>query len=539
VTELQQEIVYRFDGFCLNVARGTLSGPDGSELALRPKAFALLRYFLEHPNRLHRREELFEVLWPGVVVTDDSLTQCVSDLRRLFGDRANQILRTLPRRGYVLAAEVERNMSGSDRSSGSVTEAPAPVPPRIASSAEEDRYALILMERPQAPQGAGSIGIASEFLNELFMRLARFEDLQVVAATAEQPAEAYRVRSDVRVVGEVIRASILLEDAGTGAVLWGEQYDEPLADIASLTKTLIVPLSHRIARQTEAESLRRARRKSTTSLNARELCLLASDHHRWGTEADTVIARNLLDRAISLDASYAPAYAWLAYTAQRGFTYGWGSLDANEARKQALALARHAVALAPDSPLCLSRLAFSLLLHNRWDEAVDTARMALSGTCPADFNVRVTCSVVLIHGGFTQEAVELMQCTRRLDPHCPPTVHFSLGRALLMAGRPEEALPELRICASRLPDFAPCYDSLLVAAHETGHVEEAQHALEQLNRLHPDWQARNGTGQWFFRNAEDAARFQRAYHEVQGSVIRDHGPSAADVLTFPAKHIGK
>ena len=78
----QPRIVFRFDRFSVDLVRGTLRGPDGTDLALRPKAFSLLCHLLDHPSELQGREDLFEALWPGVIVTDDSLTQCVSDLRR-------------------------------------------------------------------------------------------------------------------------------------------------------------------------------------------------------------------------------------------------------------------------------------------------------------------------------------------------------------------------------------------------------------------------------------------------------------------------
>ena len=98
--------VYRFDEFRLDVARGTLCGRDDTVLEVRPKALALLCFLVEHPGQLHSRAELLETLWPDVVVTDDSLTQCISDLRHAFGDRAAHILKTVPRQGYVLTAEV-------------------------------------------------------------------------------------------------------------------------------------------------------------------------------------------------------------------------------------------------------------------------------------------------------------------------------------------------------------------------------------------------------------------------------------------------
>ena len=108
--------VYRFAGFTLDLARGSLLAADGAEIALRPKAFALLRHLVEHPGRLIDRDELMRAVWPGVVVTDDSITQCVKEVRRALDDAEQRLLRTLPRRGYLWAAETSRAAAGVGRS---------------------------------------------------------------------------------------------------------------------------------------------------------------------------------------------------------------------------------------------------------------------------------------------------------------------------------------------------------------------------------------------------------------------------------------
>jgi len=69
--------VFRFDRFTLDLVRGALLDADGAELALRPKSFALLRHLVENAGRLIDRDEIMEAVWPGVVVTDDSIAQCV------------------------------------------------------------------------------------------------------------------------------------------------------------------------------------------------------------------------------------------------------------------------------------------------------------------------------------------------------------------------------------------------------------------------------------------------------------------------------
>src|ERR1700736_356170 len=90
---------YRFGRFVLDLRRGVLLADD-VECVLRPKSFALLRLFVENAGRLIERDEILSTLWPGVFVGDDSITQCIRDIRRALEDNDQRLLRTLPRRGY-------------------------------------------------------------------------------------------------------------------------------------------------------------------------------------------------------------------------------------------------------------------------------------------------------------------------------------------------------------------------------------------------------------------------------------------------------
>ena len=89
---------YRFDRFTLDLARGTLLDADGAEIPLRPKSFALMRLLVENPGRFVDRDAIMAAVWPDVVVTDESITQCVRDIRKALGDEAQQLLKTVPKR---------------------------------------------------------------------------------------------------------------------------------------------------------------------------------------------------------------------------------------------------------------------------------------------------------------------------------------------------------------------------------------------------------------------------------------------------------
>jgi DNA-binding winged helix-turn-helix (wHTH) protein len=94
-----------FDRFTLDLAGGCLRSGT-TELYLRPKAFRVLQHLVENAGRLVGKEELQTVAWGSVVVTDDSLVQCIRQLRRTLDDHDHRLIKTIARRGYRLDASV-------------------------------------------------------------------------------------------------------------------------------------------------------------------------------------------------------------------------------------------------------------------------------------------------------------------------------------------------------------------------------------------------------------------------------------------------
>jgi DNA-binding winged helix-turn-helix (wHTH) protein len=90
---------WKFGDCLFDAPRGSLQRQD-REVHLRPKTWELLAYLVQHPSRLIPRDELVAALWPNSVVTDDSLVQCVAELRQALGDYDKGIVRTVARRGY-------------------------------------------------------------------------------------------------------------------------------------------------------------------------------------------------------------------------------------------------------------------------------------------------------------------------------------------------------------------------------------------------------------------------------------------------------
>jgi DNA-binding winged helix-turn-helix (wHTH) protein len=83
-------------------------------IELAPKAFDLLLLLARNANRLVTKDEIIEALWPGRCVEESNLTQTVFVLRRALGDRGQQLLRTVPRRGYLLESGAPPADSAAD-----------------------------------------------------------------------------------------------------------------------------------------------------------------------------------------------------------------------------------------------------------------------------------------------------------------------------------------------------------------------------------------------------------------------------------------
>lgn len=85
----------------LDLRRGEVRS-SGVPLPLNGKAFAVLRLLMISENRLVTKDELFENVWPGVIVSEAALTTAIKEIRQAIGDNARDphFIRTVHRRGY-------------------------------------------------------------------------------------------------------------------------------------------------------------------------------------------------------------------------------------------------------------------------------------------------------------------------------------------------------------------------------------------------------------------------------------------------------
>ncbi len=120
---------------------------DEERAHLRPRQMELLVFLACHADDVVTKKRLFAEVWHGAAVEDGALPRCVSELRAVLGDRAQNptYIATIPRRGYRVVAPVTiGETSPSQPAPGTPVEnvpPPAPVPPR-ASTPRQHRHAM-------------------------------------------------------------------------------------------------------------------------------------------------------------------------------------------------------------------------------------------------------------------------------------------------------------------------------------------------------------------------------------------------------------
>jgi DNA-binding winged helix-turn-helix (wHTH) protein/serine/threonine protein kinase len=120
--------LWTFGKCTFNEARWILTVGDDT-VDLESKPLDILLELLRHAGEVVTKEELFDAVWPGVVVVEGSLTTAISKLRKAMGD-AGRMIETVPRIGYRLAGPVSSRLIATDAPKALTIEPGSPVPDR-------------------------------------------------------------------------------------------------------------------------------------------------------------------------------------------------------------------------------------------------------------------------------------------------------------------------------------------------------------------------------------------------------------------------
>lgn len=252
-----------FEGFTFDPARGVLTA-EAREVVLRPKTTAVLAHLLAHAGELVSRDALLTAVWGDVAITDDSLTQCISEIRRALGPTGAGLLRTHARRGYMMATR-----------SRPVVPAANPAPPLSPGSAADVLKPASNMLRSRVAWVALAVGACALMLSTaVLMGMVRAPDPSAAPAAVEPGdlspwaqarqllAEGRLAQQGVEPFPERLRASLPL-------FLRALEVDPGLADAAAEAAFVHVNLRNYNASQDPAQDLREAERLAALALAAR------------------------------------------------------------------------------------------------------------------------------------------------------------------------------------------------------------------------------------------------------------------------------
>jgi TolB-like protein/Tfp pilus assembly protein PilF len=298
-------------------------------------------------------------------------------------------------------------------------------------------------------QGYLSDGLTEDVITEL----ARFPGLFVIGTesslalkdrTISPPQVArdlgveYLVEGSVRRAGETLRVTVQLIDPATGHRLWAERYDRPFAEVFAIQDEIVGNIAGTLSVNIEQARAAQTRGRLPESLDAHDCCLRAKPGLLLYTTEGFTEAKNLFQKAVELDPSYAPAWAGLAmaYTSEICFVPG---IDPGDLITMSQSCAEKALSL----DRTLSRAYLALARGHLHRGAYDLARRNLdqaSALAPND-------SEVLAFRGFTlafladfEAAIEAAEQGLRMNPYSPDWYLDAISVAYFFQGQYADCL---------------------------------------------------------------------------------------------------
>lgn len=511
------------------------------ERRIEPKVMEVLVYLADRAGDVVPKEELIHALWPEVFVTDDVLLRCISELRKALDDDAREprFIRTIPKRGYCLVAEVRRHEpSAMPAEAGRSDHGPGPRPWRkvwiglsaVAVVAAVALAAYLLVRRTSPPQSRGMLAVlpfqnlsadpdqeyfSDGLTEEMITELSRIEParLGVIARTSVMQYKGttkgtgqigrelnvgYLLEGSVRREGRRVRVTAQLIQASDETHLWASTYDRDLTGILAVQREVVSAIAAQIHIKLgsgDSGSFAGGRPVNPEAYIAQSL---GRHHFNKLTREGLIKATENLQRAVQLEPDYAPGWLWLG-NAYR-FRGTWlGDMPPNQAMPLAKEALSRALKLDPSSGDALALLGWIRFTYDRsWTEAEEEIRRSIALSPNSDVPHSVYCSFLRAMRRHP-EALASAQRTLELDPLGPiPLSDASVTyRALKQPDKAEQFA--LRLLELH-PDTPLTYWTLGSLYLNTGRESKAIQTLEAASlagRL--DMQGRGMLGRLYAR----------------------------------------
>jgi TolB-like protein len=462
---------------------------DDRPIVLGQRAVALLRLLLEYAGRPVSKNALFDAAWPGLAVEDSNLTVQIAALRRVFGEAGGaDWIETLPRRGYRYVGPVVA--TASSPAAATSTDLPLVLPgkPSVAvlpftnlSGDPEQEY------------------FANGMVEDIIAGLSRIKWLFVIARhssftykgvaidvkqVGRELGVRYLVQGSVRKEGRRVRISAQMVEAESGHQLWSERFDRSLDDVFALQDEIALNVVSAIEPSLRRAEIERVKRKRPDSLDAYDLVLQAQPDVDSGMPVQVTKALALLDRALTLDPTYALAHANAAMCHHCLF------LRSGLHEEDRLASVRHAqaaIVYGRDDALALTFAGFSVGMDGHDRAAAFTALEVALAISPSSALTYILGSVMLAWGGEAERAIEWSERGMRLSPLDPWAFAAFDAQALshFHLGRYDKAAQTAYRSVHANPAHSITYVQLAAALTKLGRLEEAKAAAAKVLELHP------------------------------------------------------
>jgi TolB-like protein/DNA-binding winged helix-turn-helix (wHTH) protein/tetratricopeptide (TPR) repeat protein len=488
-------------------------GPDQT-VALRPQSLAVLRILHENAGQTVTKESLMASVWPDVAVTDDSIVQCIAEIRRALGDVDRTIVKTLPKRGYLYEPP-PASPTDEPTPTRSFTYKSMGVAAAIAAAAS--LAAFVYLDHP-APKsvvlpaiavlpfdnlGADPKGdkFADMMTEDVITDLSHSKDFAVIARNSTEvykgkPIDARAVGHDLSVQyvleGSVqalpgrVRATAQLISAATNSHIWSERFeaqgDDVFAVEASITNRIATSiLSHdAVAANSERSLIRRKPPSQWSAYDAYQVGLEASHHM---SPEFVPPAEESFAKALAIDPNFARAHLGLAWLNLLKILYG--TEPAETALPKMLTEAKTAATLDPDDGEAHAALAqaYSLLHDTSKMESETTRALTLA---PNNADILVLTSSLLVQSGKSDLALTNINTALNLNPNYPYWYNSTLYPALFYAGDYARSYDFAKEAAKAVDVNS---DFLAMDAAYLGKSEEAAKAKQALLAIDPEWSA--------------------------------------------------